>query len=69
MIKNQIVSSHPELTRHLLDNYLSDTNLKKACEFFTKIKEPVEDEYLSKLNLYCLINYGKNEEAQLILRS
>ena len=36
-------------------------------EFFTKIKEPVEDEYLSKLNLYCLVNYGKNEEAQLIL--
>ena len=22
---------------------------------------------LSKFNLYCLINYGKNEEAQLIL--
>ena len=67
LINNQIVSSHPELTRHLLDNYLSDTDLKKTCEFFTKIKEPVEDEYLSKLNLYCLVNYGKNEEAQLIL--
>ena len=67
LINNQIVSSHPELTRHLLDNYLSDADLKKTCEFFTKIKEPVEDEYLSKLNLYCLVNYGKNEEAQLIL--
>ncbi len=67
LINNQIVSSHPELTRHLLDNYLSDTDIKKTCEFFTKIKEPVEDEYLSKLNLYCLVNYGKNEEAQLIL--
>ena len=67
LVNNQIVSSHPELTRHLLDNYLSDTDIKKTCEFFTKIKEPVEDEYLSKLNLYCLVNYGKNEEAQLIL--
>ena len=67
LINNQIVSTHPELTRHLLDNYLSDTDIKKTCEFFTKIKEPVEDEYLSKLNLYCLVNYGKNEEAQLIL--
>ena len=67
MINNQIVSSHPELTRHLLDNYLSYSDIKKTCEFFTKIKEPVEDEYLSKLNLYCLVNYGKNEEAQLIL--
>ena len=41
--------------------------LKKSCEIFSKIKEPLEDEYLSKFNLYCLINYGKNEEAQLIL--
>ena len=67
LINNQIVNSHPKLTRHLLDNYLSDTDLKKTCEFFTKIKEPVEDEYLSKLNLYCFVNYGKKEEAQLIL--
>ncbi len=67
LIKNQIVSSHAKLTRHLLNNYLSDTDIKRTCEFFTKIKEPVEDEYLSKLNLYCLVNYGKNEEAQLIL--
>ena len=67
LVNNQIVNSHPKLTRHLLDNYLSDKNIKKTCEFFTKIKEPVEDEYLSKLNLYCLVNYGKNEEAQLIL--
>ena len=27
----------------------------------------MENEYLTKFNLYCLINYGKNEEAQLIL--
>ena len=67
LVNNQIVNSHPKLTRHLLDNYLSDKDIKKTCEFFTKIKEPVEDEYLSKLNLYCLVNYGKNEEAQLIL--
>ena len=67
LINNQIVNSHPKLTRHLLDNYLSQADIKKSCEFFTKINEPVEDEYLSKFNLYCLINYGKNEEAQLIL--
>ena len=27
----------------------------------------MENEYLTKFTLYCLINYGKNEEAQLIL--
>ncbi len=67
LIKNQIVNLHPELTRHLVDNYLSQSDVKKSCEIFSKINQPIDDEYLSKFNLYCLINYGKNEEAQLIL--
>ena len=67
LIKNQIINLHPELTRFLVDIYLSKSNIKKSCEFFSKILVPIQDEYLSKFNLYCLINYGKNEEAQLIL--
>ena len=67
LIKNQITNLHPELMKYMVDRYLSQSDLKKSCEIFSKIKEPLEDEYLSKFNLYCLINYGKNEEAQLIL--
>ena len=67
LIKNQVINLHPKLTRYLVDKYLSQSDLKKSCEFFSKISEPIEDNYLSKFNLYCLINYGKNEEAQLIL--
>ncbi len=67
LIKNQIINLHPDLTRYLVDSYLSESNIKKSCEIFSKNKEPLQDEYLSKFNLYCLINYGKNEEAQLIL--
>ena len=67
LIKNQITNLHPELMKYMVDLYLSQCDLKKSCEIFSKIKEPLEDEYLSKFNLYCLINYGKNEEAQLIL--
>ena len=67
LIKNQISNLHPDLTRFIVDQYLSQSDVKKSCEFFSKIKEPLENEYLSKFNLYCLINYGKNEEAQLIL--
>ena len=67
LIKNQIVNLHPELTRYLVDKYLSQSNVKKSCEIFSNIQVPIQDEYLSKFNLYCLINYGKNEEAQLIL--
>ncbi len=67
LIKNQIINLHPNLTRYLVDSYLSESNIKKSCEIFSKNSEPIKDEYLSKFNLYCLINYGKNEEAQLIL--
>ena len=67
LIKNQVTNLHPEMMRFIVDEYLSQSNIKKSCEIFSKIKEPLEDEYLSKFNLYCLINYGKNEEAQLIL--
>ena len=67
LIKNQVTNLHPVMMRFMVDEYLSQSNIKKSCEIFSKIKEPLEDEYLSKFNLYCLINYGKNEEAQLIL--
>jgi len=67
LIKNQVTNLHPELMRYIVDRYLSQSDVKKSCEIFSKIKEPLEDEYLSKFNIYCLINYGKNEEAQLIL--
>ena len=67
LIKNQISNQHPELMKYMVDRYLSKSDVKKSCEIFSKIKEPLENEYLSRFNLYCLINYGKNEEAQLIL--
>jgi hypothetical protein len=67
LVKNQNINQHPELMRYMVDKYLSRSDVKKSCEIFSKIKEPIVNEYLSKFNLYCLINYGKNEEAQLIL--
>ena len=67
LIKNQVTNLHPELMKYVVDQYLSQSDVKKSCEIFSKIKEPLENEYLTKFNLYCLINYGKNEEAQLIL--
>ena len=67
LIKNQISNQHPELMKYMVDRYLSKSDVKKSCEIFSRIKEPLENEYLSRFNLYCLINYWKNEEAQLIL--
>ena len=67
LIKNQILNLHPDLSRYLVDKYLSESNIVKACELFSKNTEVISKDYLSKFNLYCLINEGKKEEAQLIL--
>ena len=67
LLKNQIINEHPKLTKLLVDDYLSRSEVKKVCEIFTKIEEPVQDDYLSRFNIYCLINNNKKEEAQLLL--
>ncbi|MDA9861666.1 hypothetical protein N9C51_04960 [Candidatus Pelagibacter sp.] len=67
LLNNEIINEHPKLTKHLVDHYLSQSNVKKACEIFSKIKEPIQDLYLSKFNIYCLINDNKRDEAQLLI--
>ena len=67
LLNNQIVNEHPKLTKHLVDHYLSQSDVKKACEIFSEIKEPIQDLYLSKFNIYCLINNNKRDEAQLLI--
>jgi len=67
LLKNQVANNHPKLTKLLVDDYLSRSEIKKTCEIFHKIKGPILDNYLSKFNIYCLINNNKKEEAQLLL--
>ena len=65
--QNQAINIHPNLTKYLVNFYLSESNIEKSCEIFTKNEEPINDEYLSKFSIYCLIVKNKNEEAQIIL--
>ena len=65
LIKNEILNLHPELSIYLVDKYLSNSEIDKACDIFKKNSEPIQNVYLSKYNIYCLINDGKKEEAQL----
>jgi len=67
LLNNQIINEHPKLTKHLVDYYLSQSDVKKACEIFSGIKEQIQDLYLSKFNIYCLINNNKRDEAQLLI--
>ena len=67
LVKNQIFNLHPELSKHLVDQYLSQYKLKKACQILSKSTNPFGDEYLSRFQIYCLATEGKINEAQLIL--
>ena len=67
LLKNQIINENPKLTKYLVNHYLSRSNVKKSCEIFSKIKDSIEDEYLSKFNIYCLVNNEKQDEAQLLI--
>ena len=67
LIRNQIINDHPKLTKLLVNDYLSRSKIKKACEIFSNVKGLIQDDYLSKFNIYCLINNNKKEEAQLLL--
>ena len=63
--KNNSLEEGSGLVRYYLDYYLSRSELGKACDIFNKIYFEINDDYVSKFKVYCLINSNKNEEAQL----
>jgi len=67
LLNNQIINENSKLTKYLVNDYLSKSEIEKSCEIFSKIKDPIKDEYLSKFNIYCLVNNNKREEAQLLI--
>ena len=40
LIKNQALDIQPDLTRYFIDEYLSNYEIEKACEIFSKKFEP-----------------------------
>ena len=67
LMKNPNVSKNEKLIIFLVDEYLSRSELEKSCEIILNIKEVIDNNYLSKFNIYCLINANRKEEAQLQL--
>ena len=66
LLKNQNIDKNLELIKFLLDDYLSQSEVEKACNVFDIVQEGISDDYLSKYKIYCLINKNKKEEAQLL---
>ena len=64
--KNPEVGRVPGAIKFLIDEYLSSANIKSACEKVSFIDRELQNSYLEKFTIYCLIHNGQKDEAQLI---
>jgi len=63
---NPEVGQNPKAVKFLINEYLSSANIKSACEKINYIDRRVQNTYLEKFTIYCLINNDRKEEANLI---
>jgi hypothetical protein len=66
IVKNQNVGNNEKLIKLLANHYLSNFDVEKACEIFSKVNQILIDDYLYKFNIYCLINNEDKEQAQVL---
>ena len=67
LVTNKNLKNASALVKYYIDYYLSRSDLKKSCDIFEKTNLDLNDDYVSKFKIYCLINLNKNEEALLLL--
>ena len=63
--KNQNIGNQTKLIEFLINEYLSEADVNKACEKTNLLNYNYSSEYLDKFKIYCLVNDNKIEEAQL----
>jgi len=64
---NPEVGQNSKAIKFLIDEHLSSADIRSACDNINFIDSKVEDNYLDKFTIYCLINNDQKEEAQLYL--
>ena len=64
--KNPEVGQSSKALKFLIDEYLSSADIKSACEKINFIDRELQNFYLEKFTIYCLIHNGQKDEAQLI---
>ena len=64
LLKNKNNHNNSKLIKYYAEEYLSNSDLESVCNIFNDIKF-IDDDYLSKFKIYCLINENRREEAQL----
>ena len=64
---NKQVGKKSMAIQSLIEEYLATANIKSACEKIKFVDKSVEDNFLEKFNIYCLIYEDRGVEAQLML--
>ena len=64
---NPNAGKEPKAINLLINQYLSSVDIKSACEKINFVNEEVQNDYLNKFTIYCLINDDRKDEAQLLL--
>ena len=65
LLKNPGLMGQSILVEYLVNEFLSEANVDKACEKTKFINIDYQSEYLDLFSIYCLTNENKIEEAQL----
>jgi len=64
---NPEVGKNSKVIKFLIDEHISSGEIKKACEKTDFIDRKVQNNYLEKFRVYCLIKDERKNEAQLTL--
>jgi len=64
---NPEVGQNSKAIKFLINEHLSSADIKSACEKVNFIDKKVQNSYLDKFIIYCLINNDQRDEAQLVL--
>ena len=62
---NPDAGKEPKAINLLINQYLSSVDIKSACEKINFISEEVQNDYLNKFTIYCLINDDKFFEDKI----
>ena len=66
LLTNPAVGKEPSAIKFLINERLSNAEIKSACEKVSMIDKNVQNNYLEKFKIYCLINTDREDEAQLL---
>ena len=67
ILLNSNAGKKEKAVKYLIEEYISSANISSACKKIENLDKSVENDYLEKFKIYCLVNDGRKEEAQLML--